>query len=468
MQITRFLAYLRKQSQEKSMQSLRLPRPTGMKAFYTLWAGQFLSLLGTGMSRFALTLWAWEITGSATALALVAFFSFAPSVILSPIAGALVDRWDKKLTMMLSDLAAGAGTVILFFLSLNGVLDIWHVYIVAFFTGAFESFQFPAYSSAISTMVDKEQYTRTSGMLSLAGSVSEIFAPIGAAALFGLIHLNGLLLIDIVSFLFAYVTLLLIHIPAAKRSEAGADSRRGGFFGEVLYGFRFIWERKSLFGLQSSFFFANFFFAMTGTISGAMILARTANDEAALAAFSTSIGIGGVVGGILVSTWGGLKERRVRGVMWGFVFSGLLGTSLMGLGQSIFVWVIAGFLSMVAIPLLNSSNQAIWQSKVPPDVQGKVFSARAMIARISAPLAMILGGLLADYVFEPAMQAGGTLAPIFGGIFGVGDGAGMALMFAVFGICSAIVGIIGYSIPLIREVESRIPDFDAEEVEAVA
>src|SRR5688572_28657632 len=175
------------------MPSISLPRPKGMQAFYTLWAGQFLSMLGTGMSRFALTLWAWQLTGSATALALVAFFSFAPSVILSPIAGALVDRWAKNLTLMLSDLAAGAGTMILFFLSLNGGLEIWHVYIVAFFTGAFESFQFPAYSSAISTMVDKDQYTRTNGLMSLAGSASEIIAPLGAAALFGLIHLNGIL-----------------------------------------------------------------------------------------------------------------------------------------------------------------------------------------------------------------------------------------------------------------------------------
>ena len=137
-------------------------RPQGMQAFYTIWVGQFFSLLGTGMSRFALTLWAWELTGSATALALVAFFSFLPSVVFSPVAGALVDKWDRKLVMMLSDLAAGVGTIILLILSLNGVLVLWHVYLIAFVAGLFESFQFPAYCAAITTMVDKTQYARTS------------------------------------------------------------------------------------------------------------------------------------------------------------------------------------------------------------------------------------------------------------------------------------------------------------------
>jgi MFS transporter, DHA3 family, macrolide efflux protein len=450
------------------MQSLSLPRPRGMQAFYTIWAGQFLSMLGTGMSRFALTLWAWELTGSATALALVAFFSFAPNIIFRPIAGALVDRWDKKLTMMISDLAAGLGTVALFLLSLNGGLQIWHVYVVAFFTGAFESFQFPAYSAAISTMVDKENYTRTSGLMGLAGSVSEIIAPIAAAILYSMIHLNGLLLIDIVSFLFAYGTLLIIQIPPAKRSEAGVDSRRGGFWGEVIYGFRFIWQRKSLFGLQTSFFFANLFFGMTMTLSRVMILARTDNNEAILATVSTMIGVGGVAGGLLISTWGGLKERKVRGIFGGFVVVGLLGTSLMGLGQNIFVWSVASFLFMLLLPLVNASSQAIWQSKVPPDVQGKVFAARSMIASISSPLAIIGGGLLADYVFEPAMQADGILAPIFGGLVGVGEGAGMGLMFVFIGIGIAAIGIISYSIPLLREVESRVLDFDEEPLSNIA
>jgi DHA3 family macrolide efflux protein-like MFS transporter len=450
------------------MQSFRLPRPTGMKAFYTLSAGQFVSMLGSGMTRFAITLWAWELTGSATALALAGFFGFAPNLIFRPIAGALVDRWDKKLTMILSDLAAGLGTVVLFVLSLYGVLDIWHIYAVSFVSGVFESFQFPAYSSAISTMVDKEDYTRTSAFMSLTDSASAIISPIAAAAVYSFIRLDGILLIDIVSFLFAYAGLLIIHIPPAKRSEAGADSRKGGFWGEVFYGFRFIWERPSLFALQTSFFFANLFFGMTMTLRSPLILARTDNNEAIFAAMSTIAGIGGVIGGLVVSAWGGLKERRIRGIFGGFVIVGLGGTSLMGIGQEAILWGIASFVFMAVLPLVNASSQAIWQSKVPPDVQGKVFAARSVIASISSPLAMIIGGLLADYVFEPAMTSEGWLAPIFGSFVGTGSGAGIGLLYVFLGIGTALIGIIGYSIPNLREVESRVPDFDAEMVEAAA
>ncbi len=152
-------------------------RPSGMTGFTVVWVGQMISMLGTGMTRFALTIWAWQLTGSATALALVGFFSFGPIVLFSPIAGALVDRWNRKLVMMLSDLAAGMSTVAIFVLYATGHLEIWHLYVAGAFAGTFESFQWPAYSAAITTMVDKKHYARASGMLSLAESISGIAAP---------------------------------------------------------------------------------------------------------------------------------------------------------------------------------------------------------------------------------------------------------------------------------------------------
>ena len=160
-----------------------LTRLTGMRGFLIFWLGQLVSLLGTNMSRFALTIWAWELTGQATALALVAVFSFAPTVIVSPIAGAMVDRLPRKLMMMLSDAAAGVTSLVILLLYSTGNLQIWHLYVAGAFTGAFESFQFPAFSAAISTMVPKEQYGRANGLLSLAESVANIGAPVLAGLL---------------------------------------------------------------------------------------------------------------------------------------------------------------------------------------------------------------------------------------------------------------------------------------------
>ncbi|HMN60842.1 MAG TPA: MFS transporter, partial [Anaerolinea sp.] len=162
-----------------------IERPKGFVGFTIVWFGQVISLMGSAMSGFALTIWAWQITGQATALALMGFFSFGPTVLFSPIAGALVDRWNKKLVMMISDLAAGLSTIAILILYTSGHLQIWHMYVAGAFSGFFQAFQWPAYSSAISVMVPKTQYTRAAGMMSLAEWGSGIFAPVLAGALIG-------------------------------------------------------------------------------------------------------------------------------------------------------------------------------------------------------------------------------------------------------------------------------------------
>jgi len=173
--------------------------PAGMFAFTMLCVGQVFSLLSTAMTGFALAVWAWQMTGQATALALVGFFAFAPLVLVSPMAGALVDRWNRKLTMMLSDLAAGVSTLTVLLLYATDNLQIWHLYVTNAFSGAFQAFHFPAYSAAVTTMVPKGQYGRASGMLSLAQSISGVFSPVGAAILLGVVGIAGVFAFDLVT-----------------------------------------------------------------------------------------------------------------------------------------------------------------------------------------------------------------------------------------------------------------------------
>ena len=441
-------------------------RPSGMRAFLIVWFGQLVSLLGSAMTQFALTIWAYQITGSATALALVAFFNFGPSILFSPFAGALVDRWNRKLVMMLSDLGAGVATIAVLILYSSGHLQIWHLYVAGAVSGFFNTFQWPAYSAAISVMLPKAQYARANGLLGLAQSASGVFAPIAATALLALIGISGVMLIDIVTFVFAVSTLLAIHVPQPQATASGAEGK-GNLWKESLYGFRYIIRRPSLLGLQLTFFVANLTVTMGDVVVNPMILARTDSSESALATVMSIGAIGGVVGGILMGTWGGPK-RRVHGVLLGFVGIGLFGSVLMGLGQAVIVWVVAWFVTALLMPILNGSNQAIWQAKVEPDVQGRVFAARRMIAQIAMPVAMLLAGPLADQVFEPAMHAGGSLAPIFGGVFGTGAGSGMALMCVIFGVISMGVGLAGYAFPTIRDAEDLLPDHEAVPVPASA
>jgi len=433
-------------------------QPSGMRGFVVVWFGQVVSMLGTGMTNFALSFWIFQQTGEATALTWAIFFFMAPSVLFSPIAGAIVDRANRKTVMIVSDLLAGIATILLLSLLAADNLQIWHIYVANVIAGAANAFQFPAYSAAVTMMLPKEQYGRAAGMLSLAGSASGILAPAFAGALLGPLGLVGIMSIDVATFLFAIFALFIVHIPQPEVTAEGRTGQ-GSLLQESAYGFRYIFERPSLLGLQLVFFCINFLAMFGFAVMVPMILARTGNDEIALASVQSLGAIGGVVGGLLLSTWGGPK-RRVNGVLLGMVATSILGQALMGVGQGVFIWASAAFLGQFIIPILNGSNQAIWQAKVAPDVQGRVFAVRRLIAQITAPVATALAGPLADNIFEPAMQPNGALAPLFGWLVGTGAGAGMAVMFVVTGLIGVAVGLGGYLFPAIRNAEDLLLDHE--------
>lgn len=434
-------------------------RPKGMTAFTIVWFGQVVSLVGTAMTGFALTLWAYRTTGLATALSMVAFFGFAPMIIMSPIAGVLVDRWNRKWTMALSDLASATGTLAILILFASGHLQVWHLYVVGALTAVFQSFQWPAYSAAISMMVPKTQYQRASGMIAMAESGSGIAAPILAGALIGMVGFERLWVIfaiDLVTFVIALSTLAAVTIPNPPKT---VPEQQESFLRQSTFGFRYIWNHRPLFNLQMMFFLSNLLASLCITILPALILARTGNNSTVLATVQSASAVGGVIGGAALTAWGG-PRRKVDGVLLGMVSTSLFGTVVLGLGRSLPVWAVGGFLTMVFLPMLNGSNQAIWQSKVPPSLQGRVFSTRLIIAQVTAPIAMLASGPLADRVFGPAMLASGSLAPVLGWLTGTGSGAGISLMFVLFGLAGAVAGMAGYLIPSVRNVERLIPDHD--------
>lgn len=432
------------------------PRLTGMPAFTIIWIGQVISLIGTALFSFAIGIWLYRQTGLATTITTMIFFSNIPRIVLSPFAGALVDRWNRKLTMMVSDLASGITTIIILVLMWSGSLQIWEFYVLMAVSSAFESFQFPAFSSSITMLVEKKHFARTSAMMSLAEEGSRVLAPLLAATLIVTIRLEGIILIDIISFLVAVGTLLLVPIPQPKRSESRMKAR-GGILNEAGYGFRYIFSNPSLLGLQINFIMVNLL-AMSTVLRTPMVLARTGNDEITLGIVSSISAIGGVAGGLVMSIWGG-PQRRIHGVFGGLILVNV-GRALMGLGQEVYVWSITGFFVLFFIAVCNSSNQAIWQSKTPTDVQGRVFAARRVTGQLSFPLAGLIAGPLSDRWFEPAMTTGGNLAPIFGGLVGTGPGAGMSLLILFAAIIGIIVPSLSYAIPAFRNVEDIIPDND--------
>lgn len=433
--------------------------PTGMRGFVIVWIGQVISMLGTGMTNFAIAIWIFEQTGEATALTWALFFFMGPMILFSPVAGALVDRYNRKTIMILSDLIAGVTTIVLLLLLAVDGLQIWHIYVVNIIAGGANSFQFPAYSAAISLMLPKEQYGRAAGMLSLAQAASGILAPAFAGALIGSIGLVGIMSIDVFTFLFAVGALLLVHIPQPPVTDEG-EKARSSLLKESAFGFQYIFERPSLLGLQLVFFFINFLSMLGFALMIPYILLRTGNNEVALASVQSISAVGGVVGGLLLSAWGGPK-KKVHGVLLGMVAASLFGQALMGVGQNVVIWSVAAFSTQLVIPILNGSNQAIWQAKVSPNVQGRVFAVRRLIAQITAPVATAMAGPLADNVFEPAMQGEGWLTAVFAPLFGTEPGAGIGVIFLVTGLFGVLVGFGGYLFPAVRNAEELLPDHEA-------
>lgn len=429
---------------------------TGMQVFTLVWFGQFISIMGTSMTKFALMIWAYEKVGTATTTALLGFSSLLPYVILSPIAGVIVDRFDRKKIMILSDLLSGIVSIMILILFITGNLEVWHLFITEGLLGAFESFQIPAYSSAITMLIPKDKYTRASGMRSFSSYASQVFAPILGGFLVITVGIKGVLIVDIITFIIATLALIIVNIPNPEVKE----EVRGSMWEELKFGVNYLIQRKGLFQLMMIFLAMNFLATMTYFgILPAMILARTGNNKMILASVQAALGIGGVVGSLAVSFMGA-PRKKVLTMLMAAASSYLLGDIFLGIGSTTVVWYVAAFLSSLVLPFVMGPQNALWQSKVEPQLQGRVFSIRGMLQTGSMPLGYLVGGFLADNFFEPAMLSGGSLNSIFGWLVGSGKGSGMALMFAINGVLGFIICVGGYFLKDVRNLEDNLQDYD--------
>ncbi|MEZ4671282.1 MAG: MFS transporter [Anaerolineae bacterium] len=386
-----------------------------------------------------------------------------------------------KLVMVISDVAAGLATIAIFFLYNGGQLQMWHLYARRAHGQARSN---PSNGRPTRLLSQPRSPKPIPVLMLCSGRISfRHFGSPLAGFLLVAVGLIGIMMIDIVTFLVAVAGVLLVTIPQPARSEAGMHGK-GSLWSESIYGFRYIFQRPSLLGLQLVFFIGNLLASLAFILINPMILSRTANNEFVLGLVQAAFGIGAVIGGLILVRTGGLK-RRVHGVLMGWFLSSLFGLVLFGVGRTLPIWIVFGLLASIMNTYINASNQSIWQSKVAPDVQGRVFSTRRLIAQIIGPVGILLAGPLADRIFEPAMQlrtlseplnvllagplvthafasarVGDGWTNIFGWLVGVGPGAGMALLFVITGLLAMLVGAGGYLFPAIRNAEDLLPDHD--------
>jgi MFS family permease len=425
-----------------------------MRVFGLIWFGQLISLLGSGLTNFALGVWVYQKTGSVTQFALISLFITLPFLLITPVAGTVVDRWNRRWVMLLSDSGAALATVAIALLLIAGQLEIWHIYIATSVSSIFGAFQQPAYIAATTTLVPKKNLSRATGMIQLGEAISQLISPILAGFLLLSLQLQGIILIDFATFIFSVITLLLVNIPNIKTDDSEEKQAKVSFIKEATDGWNYLADRPGLMGLLVLFAIHNFLLGFVSVLVTPLVLSL--GSSADLGTVLSIGGIGMIFGSILISTWGG-PQRHINGV---FCFTLLSGLCILaaGLRASIPVFAFVAFLFFFSLPIIRCSSQVIFQKKVPHDLQGRVFALHGALIEASMPISFVIAGPLADKLFEPLMAANGPLAQSIGRIIGVGTGRGISLMFVLLGFSMLLATTIAYQYPRLRKVEDELPD----------
>jgi MFS family permease len=427
-----------------------------MRTFFIIWAGQLVSMVGSGLTGFGLAVWIYEQTGQATPFALAIMFSNIPQILLSPFAGALVDRWNRRKVMIAADTGSAIITLAALLLLTVGQLAVWHIYLVGVLNSILAAFQEPAYTASITLLVPKKNLARANGLMQMGQALQSLIAPLLAGVLFVAIGLRGIVLIDFITFFFAVGALLLVHIPQPKQDDqTGKEKLKGSLWREAGFGWHYLRARQGLLGLLLYFALVNFFLNFSAVLLGPMILSF--GSAAGLGTAQTVGGLGMLIGSIAMSAWGGPK-RRILAVI-GFIALASFGLFVAGLQSSVLLVAIGMFILMFSLPFGSGNSQAIFQSKVEPAVQGRVFSIRTMISRSMMPVAFLLAGPLADQVFEPLLREGGAMANSWiGNLVGVGPGRGIGMLFIISALVLWVASAFALANPHIRNIETELPD----------
>src|ERR1043166_7117460 len=375
--------------------------PVSMRSFLTIWVGQLFSRLGSALTAFALSVWVYQRTGSITKFSIVSLCYALPVVLISPFAGVLVDRWNRRRSMLIGDSCAGLSILTLFLLFFSGKVELWQIYVGTALVGTFGALQSPAYSSSVSLLVPKKQVGRANAMVQLGMGTARVGAPVLGGLLLVAIKVGGVLLIDAVSFVIAVSTLLAIRIPNVQQKL-----EQHSFFGDVKYAGSYLKSRSGLLSLIVLYAVCNLLNGIVSILVVPMVL--HIGSSIVLGSVLSVGGVGMLLGAILMSVIGGARRKVLTVLSFIVVMGTCIG--LAALRPSATLIAVAAFGLFFSLSVINSTTPTIIQTKVDADVQGRVFALLTMIAWAAYPLAYPLAGPLAERVFEPLMAVNGPLA----------------------------------------------------------
>jgi len=409
--------------------------------FFTMWAGQAFSLIGSSLVQFALVWWMTKTTGSATVLATASLIALLPQILLAPFAGALVDRWNRKIVMMVADGLIALATLVLIFLFATSRESILAVYVILCIRSAGGAFHSPASSSSISLMVPKEHLARIAGInQTLNGTLNIISPPLGAL-LIGVLPLQGVLAIDVGTAVIAMSILAFIKIPQPPRqvAQANGSTAKTSYAQDLRAGWAYMIAWPGLTGIILIAMVINFMVVPAFSLLPLVVTREYHGGVLQLGMVDSLFGIGIIVGGLMLSAWGGFKKRILTS-MFGIIGIGI-GTLIFGLMPAKLFYIALGGMFMLGIMqvMANGPLEAILQATVEPDMQGRVFSLLGAGASAMQPLSLIVAGPVSDWL-------------------------GIRTWYLIGGVACILLALSGLLFPAILNIESNHQKKSAETV----
>lgn len=418
----------------------------GFKKFLIIWLGELISNIGSGMTAFGLGVYVWQLTHLALDVSMVELAALLPMILLCPAAGVLADRFDRRLLMLLGDTVPAFGLIIMLVLISNGHIAVWQICLCVGFGSAFLALLDPAYKATITDLLTEDQYVKASGMVSIASSSKFLISPIIGGLILTFSSIKMVFIIDIMTFVVTSITILSVRKSLSVKSQV---HKKMDFFKDLKEGWLIICEAKGVIQLIVLVSALMFYMGFIQVLSKPMILSFASEKTTGI--LQTIVACGMMVSSIMIGS-GILKKNYVNVMVASFIVSGI---SMAGFGAttSIPVIIISGFLFFASLPYATTSIDVLIRKSIDNEKQGRAWGLISLISQLGYVIAYVLAGVLADYVFNPALIDGGVLADTVGKIIGTGQTRGIGLLIILAGLGLIIMSLIVSKSKSIREMD---------------
>lgn len=403
--------------------------------FLSIWFGQFISIIGTGLTIFALGFFVYQQTNTATSYVLVLLCVFLPSFLLKPYGGVLADRYDRKMMMILGDLGATIGLLFIFYFMWKGNIQLWQIYLGISVSSIFSAFQEPAYKALVTDLLPEEKYAKASGLMQLATSAQYLISPFLAGILLTLIEVEYIFLIDTSTLIFSSTIVVIIRKSLGSTKQIKTQQN---FINEFKDGVKGFYHNKGVVNLVFTITAVLFFVGLLQALLVPMLLNLTTIEIVGIVQSISASGM--IIGGLFIGLFGS-KSKYVKMLSISLFIAGIFFTNL-GLSTNIIFITVAGFLFFTTLPFINTSIEVLIRKNIDNAIQGRVWSIISMVTYLGSILAFAIAGFLADKIFIPLLEENGTLAHSIGKLVGVGNGRGIAFMFFISGIIISVIAIL--------------------------